>query len=86
MKMIVINHKKIFVELTSVCFWIVIADKHLRFLQTKYLQCTWFEIMRRFPLVTFISKAFQKHRATQFRYFLQITQGNLSNIEKTQSQ
>ena len=80
------NNIQISVDLPSVQFWIEMADKHLRFLQTKYLQCTWFEIMRRFPLVTFISKAFQKHRATQFRYFLQITRGNLSNIEKTQSQ
>ena len=39
MKKFVINHTEIFVELASVCFWIWIADKHLRFLQTKHLQC-----------------------------------------------
>ena len=39
MKKFVINHTQIFVDLTSVCFWIEIADKHLRFLQTKHLQC-----------------------------------------------
>ena len=40
MKIFVINHTQIFVDLASVCFWIWIADKRLRFLQTKHLQCT----------------------------------------------
>ena len=40
MKIFVINHTQIFIELTNVCVWIWIADKHLRFLQTKHLQCS----------------------------------------------
>ena len=39
-KMFVINHTQIFVELKGICFWIWITDKHLRFLQTKHLQCS----------------------------------------------
>ena len=39
MKIFVFNQTQISVELTSVCFWIWIADKHLQFLQTKHLQC-----------------------------------------------
>ena len=39
MKKFVINHTQIFVDFISVCFWIEFADKHLRFLQTKHLQC-----------------------------------------------
>ena len=38
MKIFVINHTQIFVELTNVCVWIWIADKHLQFLRTKHLQ------------------------------------------------
>ena len=40
MKIFAINHTQIFVDQTSVSFWIVIADKRLRFLQTKHLQST----------------------------------------------
>ena len=39
MRIFVINHTQISVETASVCFWIWIADKHLRFPQTKHLQC-----------------------------------------------
>ena len=39
MKIFVINGTQISVDLASVCFWIWIADKRLRFLQTKHLQC-----------------------------------------------
>ena len=39
MKIFVINRTQISVALASVCFWIWIADKRLRFLQTKHLQC-----------------------------------------------
>ena len=38
MKIFVINRTQIFVDLTSIWFWIEIADKHLQFLQTKHLQ------------------------------------------------
>ena len=38
MKVFVINHTQISVDLISVCFWIVIADKHLQFLRTKHFQ------------------------------------------------
>ena len=40
MKVFVINHKEIFMDLTNVCFWIEITDKYLRFLQTKNLKCS----------------------------------------------
>ena len=40
MKMFVINHTQVSEDFTSVCLWIEIADKYLRFLQTKHLQCT----------------------------------------------
>ena len=39
MKIFLVKHTQISAELTSVCFWIVIADQHLQFLQTKHLQC-----------------------------------------------
>ena len=39
MKIFLIYHTQIAVESKSICVWIVIAEKHLRFLQTKHLQC-----------------------------------------------
>ena len=42
MKIFIINHTQISVASTNVWFWIWIADKHLRFLKTKHLQCKFF--------------------------------------------
>ena len=39
MKIFVINHTQIFVDLISIGFWMEIADIHLQFRQTKHLQC-----------------------------------------------
>ena len=33
------DHRQKYVEITKNCLGIEIADKHLRFLQTKHLQC-----------------------------------------------
>ena len=38
-KKIVVDHRQKYVEIATDCFWIEIADKRLRFLQTKHLQC-----------------------------------------------
>ena len=73
MKIFVINHTQIFVDLASVCFWIWIADKRLRFLQTKHLQCI------------YSSKMSQKRQKSVSRqlslqaYFQQISKMRISN-------
>ena len=38
-KIFVDNQRQKYVEITNNCLRIKIADKHLRFLQTKHLQC-----------------------------------------------
>ena len=38
-KAFVINQTHITMKMTSVCFWIVIADKNLQFPQKKHLYC-----------------------------------------------
>ena len=39
-KKFVVDHRQKYVEVAKDCLWIEIADEHLRFLQTKHLQCT----------------------------------------------
>ena len=39
-KIFVDNQRQKYVEITNNCLRIKIADKHLRFLQTKHLHCT----------------------------------------------
>ena len=38
-KTFVVDHRQKYVEIAKDCLWIEIADEHLRFLQTKHLQC-----------------------------------------------
>ena len=38
-KTFVDDYRQKYVEITKKCLWIEIADKRLRFLQTKHLQC-----------------------------------------------
>ena len=38
-KKFVDDYRQKYVEITKKCLWIEIADKRLRFLQTKHLQC-----------------------------------------------
>ena len=53
MKIFVTNHTQISEDLTSVCLWIEIADKHLPFLLTKHLQCIKTSIIF-FPVVILV--------------------------------
>ena len=40
-KKFVDDHRQKYVEITKICLGIEIADKRLRFLQTKHLQCAY---------------------------------------------